>query len=259
MKFETIRLEEDGDVARLTLNRRDHGNAISAQMVEELEEAFYRLEDDPKARVLVLGAFGRAFSVGIDLRDFPKDSPPDVHGFSRWEKACRALERLPMVTMAAIDGECAGGGLQLALACDARVATTSSFFHLHEVRYGFLPGMGTFRLAKFVGLGRARRMALTGRRVEADEAAAMGFIDHLCQPSDLENTLAGAIAEFEESDVCSLAFLRRLMDESYEVAYEEFVGSFLAAQHAAVQGKAFRERIRRAHETNTPQGTAESE
>jgi enoyl-CoA hydratase/carnithine racemase len=254
MGFETIRLEEKDGLARITLYRPDRGNAINVRMVDEIQEALNRLEDASAARAVVLAAAGDRFCSGIDLVDFPVDSPPDVHGFSRWEKACRRLERLPKATVAAIDGECAGGGLQLALACDVRVATRRSFFHLHEVRLGFLPGMGTFRLAKFIGLGRARRLALTGRRMDATEAHAAGLVDCLCADHGLEEAVKGAIAEFEPLHAEAVCLIRRLIDESFELSYEDFIGNFLAAQHRAVQSEAFRQRVRAAHERGTPQG-----
>ena len=252
MDLETILLQSEDGVTTITLNRPARQNAINGAMVKELEKVCYQLEDESDDRALVLRGRGESFSAGIDLLDWPLDAKPDVRGFARWERACRTLERLPKVTLAAIDGQCAGGGLQLALTCDVRVATERSEFYLHEVRDGFLPGMGTFRLAKFIGLGRARRMALTGRRVDAAEALSIGLVDHLCAPGDLAQTTAAALAEFGEIHTEALKQTRRLFDESFEMAYEEFIGCFLAAQHLAIQTDDFKETIRRAHLEGKP-------
>jgi enoyl-CoA hydratase/carnithine racemase len=248
MEFETIRLETEGQRARVILNRAGRGNAINVKMVEELQAAFHRIEDANEVRVVVLAAAGPDFCRGIDLTDFSRERIPDIHGFSRWEKVCRSLERLPAVTIAATDGEVAGGGLQLALACDVRVATSRSFFHFHDVRMGFIPGMGTYRLAKFIGLGRARRMALTGRKVQAEEAQRIGLIDHLCGAGDLESSVAAAIDEFGPIHPEAVELIRRLVDESYENPWEDFLGNFLAAQDRAIRSKDFRDHVARAHE-----------
>jgi len=252
MQLENIRLDRAAGVATITLNRPERGNAISMEMVRELEKLCLELEDEAEDRVVIFRGAGNDFCTGIDLLDFPPDAKPDVRGFSRWERACRTIERLPMVTVAAVDGECAGGGLQLALTCDARVATNRAFFHLHEVRDGFLPGMGTFRLAKFIGLGRARYMGMTGRRVDAEEALDLGMVDHLCAPGDLDATVEATVEAFGPIHPDAIALVRQLFDESFEIPYEDFLGCFLAAQHRVIQTEPFKDLIRRAHEKGVP-------
>jgi enoyl-CoA hydratase len=254
MNFQTIRLEESNGVVRVTLNRPDARNAISIAMVTDLLKAGEYLEDECRARALVIRGAGDHFSMGIDLRDFPRDGKPNVEGFGRWEQVCRAIERLPMATVAAIDGDCAGGGLMLALACDVRVAAERAVFRLYEAPSGFIPGLGTFRLTKFIGLGRARRMALTGRKVDAAEAQRIGLVDLLCPAGDLERGVEEALAEFKDVQPEAHGLTRRLLDESYANSHEDFLGFFLAAQHRAVQTEAFRERVKKAHDSNSPQG-----
>jgi len=252
MELQTLQLKRSDGIATITLNRPDQGNAISMLMVRELEQVCHQLDDEATDRVLVFRGAGESFCSGIDLLDFPADGKPDVRGFSRWERACRTIERLPMVTIAVIEGECAGGGLQLALTCDARVATRSAFFHLHEVRDGFLPGMGTFRLAKFIGLGRARYFGMTGRRMEAEEAETLGVIDHLCDSSDLNEALETTIAAFGPIHPDAIEMVRRLFDESFEIPYEDFLGCFLAAQNRTIQTDAFKDLVARAHKLGKP-------
>jgi len=254
MEFETLELEQEGRAARLYLNRPDRRNAIDIAMVSELREVINHLEDSGDVDVVFLGARGDDFCSGIDLADFAPDDVPDIHGFNRWEKVCRALERLPALTLAVCQGECAGGGLQLALACDIRVGGADSWYHFHDVRMGFIPGMGTFRLAKFIGLGRARRMALTGRRVDAAEAERIGLIDHLAEPGRLLKKAQEALDEFGHLNVNTVELIRRLMDESFEFSWEEFLGHFLAAQDRAVRMEEFLGFVRRAHASGTPRG-----
>lgn len=255
MKFKNIKLEIVDGIAEILLNRPGRDNAINVGMVDDLREAFTRIEDDNLADRVVIRGAGANFCGGIDLRDFPAESDPDIHGFSRWEKALRILERLPAVTVASVHGECAGGGFQLILACDARVAADSAVFHLHETRIGFIPGLATFRLPRFIGLGRARRLALTGRGVEAAEALDIGLIDRLARAGSLGDETAAALAEFgDHIHPEAIKLTRRLMDESFECPWEDFLGRFLAAQHRAVLKGRFRDHVREAHDTDTPRG-----
>ena len=254
MEFKTLELEQTGRVVKLLLNRPDRHNAIDITMVSELRKVIHHIEDADDVDVVFLGARGEHFCSGIDLTDFAPDNVPDIHGFNRWEKVCRALERLPALTLAVTHGECAGGGLQLALACDIRVGTTESRYHFHDVRMGFIPGMGTFRLAKFIGLGRARRMALTGRYVDGAEAERIGLIDHLAEPDALWEKAQVALDEFGHLNINTVELIRRLLDESFEFSWEEYLGHFLAAQDRVIRKEEFRDFIRRAHDTGTPQG-----
>ena len=254
MELKTLELEQEGRVARLYLNRPEKRNAIDITMVTELRKVIHHLEDSREVDVVFLGARGADFCSGIDLSEFAPDDVPDIHGFNRWEKVCRSLERLPALTLAVTQGECAGGGLQLALACDIRIGAADSWYHFHDVRMGFLPGMGTFRLAKFIGLGRARRMALTGRRVDGVEAERIGLIDHIAAPDRLWEKAREALEEFGPLNIHAVELIRRLLDESFEFSWEEFLGHFLAAQDRAIRKEEFRDFIRRAHATGTPRG-----
>ncbi len=235
MELKTLELEQTGRVVRLFLNRPDRHNAIDITMVSELRKVIQHLEDADDVDVVFLGARGEDFCSGIDLTDFAPDNVPDIHGFNRWEKVCRALERLPALTLAVTQGECAGGGLQLALACDIRIGAADCRYHFHDVLMGFIPGMGTFRLAKFIGLGRARRMALTGRKVHGVEAERIGLIDHLAAPDQLWEKAQEALDEVGHRNIHT-------------------VEQILAAQDRAIRKEEFRDFIRRAHATGTPRG-----
>jgi enoyl-CoA hydratase/carnithine racemase len=254
MEFKTLEVSVQGKVARVLLNRPEAGNSINVTMISDLRKVMRVLEDKTDVEVIFLGARGPDFCKGIDLSDFAPDDVPDIHGFNRWEKVCRSLERIPALTIAVTHGECAGGGLQLALACDIRVGAEDARYHFHDVRMGFIPGMGTFRLAKFIGLGRARRMALTGRKVNGIEAERIGLIDHVAAPDQLWEKAEEALAEFGHLNVNTVELIRRLMDESFEFSWEDFLGHFLAAQDRAIRMEEFRNFIRRAHEKGTPRG-----
>jgi enoyl-CoA hydratase len=254
MDFQTLDVEINDRIAHVWLNRPEVRNAIDIKMVSELRKLFAYIEDETDVEVFFLGGRGDDFCSGIDLSDFAPGDTPDIHGFNRWEKVGRALERLPALTIAVLQGEVAGGGLQLALACDIRVGSANSYYHFHDVKMGFIPGMGTFRLAKFIGIGRARRMALTGRKIQSDEAERIGLIDHLSGSDDLWAKAQAALDEFGHLNIHTVQLIRRLLDESFEFSWEDFLGHFLASQDRAIRMEEFRNFIRRAHEQGTPRG-----
>ena len=168
----------------------------------------------------------------------------DIHGFNKWEKCCTRIERLPMSTIALVDGAAIGGGLQLALVCDQRLATSASIFQAPEVKLGFLPGMATFRLAKYVGLGIAKRLLLTCPEITADEAAGYGMIDAVVD--DLDVGLNQAIHNLGPNHNVAVQLTRRLLNECYGTDYQNALGHFLAAQHRAISQTAFLDTLKQA-------------
>ncbi|MCL4236103.1 MAG: enoyl-CoA hydratase/isomerase family protein [Deltaproteobacteria bacterium] len=246
MRYETLTLADDGRVATLTLDRPEAGNATNMKMVRELVAACEHLADHSKAEVLVLRGAGGVFCAGIDLADFEPGHAADIHGFHKWEQACTAIEKLPKITIAQINGECVGGGAQLALVCDFRLMARGARIGFNEVRLGFIPGLATFRLAKFIGLGRAKSIVLTSRMLDAEEAERIGLVDRLYDPTDADAALAKTIEGFLPFNSVSLELTRRLMNESYAVEYEDFVGHFLAAQHRSISDEPFAAHIAKA-------------
>ena len=178
MTHETLNFEERDGVATIQL-MRPGGNRINVQMVQDLSDVCDRLEDESQATHVVLRGSGGVFSEGVDFSDFHPDKPMDIHGFNKWEKICRRIERIPKTTVALVEGPANGGGFQLMLTCDLRLATPDASFQMPEVHMGFLPGMATFRLAKYIGLGRAKRMMLTAEELNAQQALDWGLIDRV--------------------------------------------------------------------------------
>ncbi|GDX83507.1 enoyl-CoA hydratase [Deltaproteobacteria bacterium] len=226
--YETLSFEDGSDVATLSLKRA----RINVRQIRELEAVCDHLEDRSTARVLVL----RGQSLGIDFTDFDPKEALDIHGFNKWEKLVSRFERLPKVTIAAVDGPAAGGGFQLVLACDLRVATPAARFSLPEVKLGFLPGMAVFRLAKYVGLGHAKRLVLTGAELGADEALRLGVVDDV---GEIDVVIARALAALGPMHAVAGTLARRLLLESFHTEPEDAIGNFLAAQHRAISQAAF--------------------
>jgi enoyl-CoA hydratase len=192
-----VRYERLGNAAVLTIDRPQRRNAVDAATARSLRRGFDDFEADDGARVLVLtGAGGEAFCAGADLKaiDLDVDDPAGPEGFTRLTPSKPAI--------AAIDGWCLAGGLELALWCDLRIATPASTFGFFERRWGVpLVDGGTQRLPRIVGLGRAMELILTGRPVDAEEAHRIGLVNQVAAPGKhLESALelAERIAAFPQ-------------------------------------------------------------
>lgn len=184
--FENVLYEVRGPLALITLNRPSKRNAISLGTLEELHQAVTLAEQDEAVRVLAFtGAGDKAFASGSDLaevehRDLKKALEPIVQGLAE------RLERLPKPTIAAINGLCYGGGLEVALGCDVRVASETAAFATPEGKLGIIPGGGaTQRLPRIVGRGWGMHMLLMGEPIDAQQALAIGLVTKLTAPEAL--------------------------------------------------------------------------
>src|SRR5438309_2991925 len=182
MSFETLLVSRDAEarVATIAINRPDRLNTISLQVFDELERALAELEKDDAIRcVVVTGAGDRSFSAGADLTSFSDISKAfKVWQFSRrGEEVMNRLANFSKPTLAAINGHCFGGGLELALACDFRIAAKGAKLGQTEVNLGLVPGAGgTQRLVRMLGQAKAKELVLLGLRLTSDEAAAIGLV-----------------------------------------------------------------------------------
>jgi len=209
-QMNTLRFEQDGHVARLTMHRPDKLNAFSVEMWDEMRALGETLVADPgDIRAMVLIGEGRAFSSGIDTSVFAergdfgsvsggetsRDRDPWIDTVLRTQDAYNWLEEAPFATIAAVRGYALGAGLQAALACDIRVFAHGVDVGLLELKYGIMPDLGgTQRLTKLVGPGRAKEMILTGARIDGEEAYRLGICERYVPDEELEQT-ADALAE----------------------------------------------------------------
>ena len=179
-RFRSLRVESAEGIAVVTIHRPEARNAINLEVVNEMHAALRALEDDAATRVLILtGAGGAAFASGADIRELRERRAADaLRGIN--SSLFLAVERFPLPTIAAVSGYALGGGCELALACDLRIASESARFGQPEVGLGIIPAAGaTYRLPRIVGAGRARDLILTGRIIDADEALAIGLVNRV--------------------------------------------------------------------------------
>ena len=201
MTYETIRYEAADGVATVTLNRPDVHNAMNETMRRELTRCFTDLATDDDVRVVVVTGVGeRAFSAGADIREFVEPAPPTRFREQRKRLDFRAaMDHCWQPIIAAIRGYAFGGGLELALACDIRLASEDAQLGLTEVNLAIIPGGGgTQRLPRVVGRGKALEMILTGARISAAEALRIGLVERVVPTDRLQaeaRELARALAD----------------------------------------------------------------
>ncbi len=239
MSYNTLKTKQEGLVFTVQFNRPETSNAINMEMVNELLEVTKIVYDSTDISVLVFKGLSDAFCTGIDLCDFTPEKQPDIYGFQKWEKICALLNRIDKLTISAIQGECLGGGFDILLASDIRIAEQKAHFQLEEVKLGFLPGMTTFWLAKFIGLGRAKKLILSGKPLSAERAFEYGLIDEICDIQEIDQTIAKWIKDSEPFRPVSLQLARRLLNESFSESYDNFIGHYLAAQDKALHSEDF--------------------
>jgi enoyl-CoA hydratase len=201
MAYEAIRYELADGIATITLNRPAVHNAMNERMREELTACFAELARSEDARAIVVTGTGeRAFSAGADIREFVAPQVPVRFRDGRRRVDFRAaMDRCPQPIIAAIRGFALGGGLELALACDIRIAGEDSQLGLTEVNLAIIPGGGgTQRLPRLVGRGKALEMILTGARIDAREALRIGLVERVVPATEVLSSaqaLARTLAE----------------------------------------------------------------
>ncbi len=183
---EALAVEREGAVAVVRIDRPDKLNALDAAVRREIARAMDRLARDDAVRVALLcGTGGKAFAAGADVSEFAARAPDEQRRVYRRRRVYDAVAAFPKPVVAAIHGFCLGGGVELALACDVRVADASARFGQFEIRLGLIPGAGgTQRLARLVGPGQAARIALSGDVIDAAEAHRIGLVEILADEGE---------------------------------------------------------------------------
>jgi enoyl-CoA hydratase len=223
---EYVSTERDGMVAIVTI---DHPpvNALSAPLLEELEAELVALDADEGVRAIVLkGAGERAFVAGADISEFPslRHAPPQQNGGSARgiQKLGARMDAAHTPFVAAIHGFCLGGGLELAMCCDIRVASDDAQLGQPEIKLGLIPGGGgTQRLPRLVGLGRALLLNLTGDFIDAATAYQWGLVEKVVRREELLETALGIARTIAARSPVSVAVLRELARTTRDLPLEE--------------------------------------
>lgn len=218
--YANIILAREGGVARLTLNRSDRRNALTHQMMLELEDAFVRVRDDSECRVLVLRGAGGHFCAGGDL-DAMADMPPVpangaadplIAAYRQFGDALLALNNLPQATIAIVEGSAVGGGFGMACCSDVVIVHESARFGLPEPKVGFIPSQVIPFAVRRLGEGPVRDLAVTGRLLDGAEACRLGVGRHFCRTAgEIDAVLRELVDDILRMEPSALATVKRLV------------------------------------------------
>lgn len=230
--LETVSWKIENKVARVIFNRPHVLNAMDNQTLIDLNAAADAVAAEKDVRVVIVIGSGRSFSSGIDLKQVSTNQIEMVY-HHRFERALRVFETMEKIVIAGIKQYCLGGGLQLALACDIRVAASNAVLGLPAIKEGLIPGLGTWRLPHYIGLGRAKRYALSGENIKVRDALALGLVDYVVPVAQFEKRLEKIAQEYVK--VCSVGTIQSklLMNESFDLGYEAVLQKYFERQEIA--------------------------
>jgi enoyl-CoA hydratase len=241
--IEVTRSEEG--YATLVMNRPELLNSLSNEMRGEIVAAVAELEADAGIRVLILTGAGRAFSAGMDLDEWRTSDKVAAGAYEN--DPVKALCSFSGPVIGAVNGIAVTGGLEIAVACDLLVASTAARFADTHALVGLLPGWGgSVRLARRVGLGHAKELALTGRFLGAEEALAWGLVNHVVAPEALMAKAGSIAAQMAAAVPETLIAYKRLLDSGAALPFEEalrFERQASIANNAQVSGASIDERV----------------
>ena len=235
--FETIRYETSGGLARLTLNRPEAMNGMTNRMVREAYQALELAAADPSVRVLVLTGAGKSFCPGADLKHFTGGGP-DERLTSREFRVTTLLHEIPAVTVAAINGACAGAGLGWALACDLRVMAAGARLNTAFLDVAVAGDMAIpWSLPRLIGAGRARDLSFMPRKIEADEALAIGLVGRVFPEDSFGEEVEAVLATLLKKSPTALLGMKQHYVAAERMGLADFV-DYEAERHLRIAASA---------------------
>ncbi|WP_018130355.1 enoyl-CoA hydratase [Effusibacillus pohliae] len=245
---------EDG-IATITLNRPEAANALSLQMLYELHEAIHEIKFDRSVRCVILtGAGEKAFCAGADLKERAGMDPVQVRKtVALIRDNINDLEALPQPVIAAVNGVAFGGGTELALACDIRVAADQAKFGLTETSLGIIPGAGgTQRLPRLIGKGRAKELIFTARRIDAQEALAIGLVEYVTPRESLLDKALEIAGQIVRNAPIAVAQAKFAIDKGFDVDLQTGLAIEMNAYEVTIPTKDRLEGLRAFQEKRPP-------
>ncbi len=220
-------------VATLTLDRPAVLNALDTDLAASLAEGAERAADDENVFVVIVRGRGRAFCSGMDRTALAGGTIGEPF-YRAWIRALNTLEDMPKVSVAVLHGYSIGGGLQLALACDLRIATADAVLGLGATKHGIIPDGAVLRLARVIGLGRAKELALLNDDVSPEDARAMGLVNWVCGPGEVDAAVERVIAKVRSAAPTATAHTKRLLHESFHRDPRAMIEEVVRSQNACM-------------------------
>ena len=226
----SVLFEVRDGVARITLNRPRLLNALNTALAADLADAAEAAAKDPNAWVVVVRGAGPSFSSGMDRTALARGEIGEPF-YRHWIRALNCLEDMGKLAIAVLHGYCLGGGLQLALACDVRLATSDSVLGLGATGHGVIPDGAVLRLARVVGIGRAKELALLNDRIAPQDARAVGLVNWVVEPDQLEPSLARIVEKALKAAPTATRHTKRLLHQSFHVDPRAMIEDVITAQN----------------------------
>ena len=252
MNYSLIDLQVQGGIATLTLNRPDKRNAMSDDMRAEFIHALEQVTADKAIRALVLTGAGKGFCAGGDISGMEKrmNAAPGEVGFNGWHRQQRVhhtqtlLHTMPKPVIAAVNGAASGLGADTALACDFIIASEWANFSWSYIHRGIIPdGGGMYFLPRRVGLSKAKDLIFTGRKVDADEALALGIVDRKTSADSLLADARAWAAELSKGSATALALGKTILNQSFEMSAQQVFAQGSQAQGICYTSTEHRESV----------------
>ena len=218
---EAIRLEIEGPLAKLVLDRPRVLNAGNRQWVADLNETVAAIAAAPHVRVVVLTGAGRAFCTGVDLTELAAGHF-GLEDFIAWEDAMIAIERMDRLFVAGINGHCLGGGLQLALVCDYRLASEDALLGLPAVKECLIPSLALYRLPRLIGAARAQELILLGEPLDARTAERYSLVNRVVPAAEFPSALDETVERFLALPPASARANKLLTGRAFDLDLETF-------------------------------------
>jgi enoyl-CoA hydratase/carnithine racemase len=229
----TVLYRREGRIARITLNRPEVLNAEDMTFLTHLTDAIHALQADREARVAIVTGTGRAFCSGVDLKALASGRLPPAF-FTDIEYLWDHLEHCDKAVICGIHGHCLGGGLQIALACDLRIAAEDAILGLPAVKECLIPGLGTYRLPRVIGMGRARELLLLGDPIDARRALEIGLVNEVVSRGKLEARCLAVAQRFLAIPHTSMSHIKRLSSLAFQTDFTHFMQAFVPAMQACL-------------------------
>ncbi|WP_442945437.1 short-chain-enoyl-CoA hydratase [Oceanirhabdus sp. W0125-5] len=222
MMYENIKLSIENGIATITMDRPQALNALNSQTLKELNSIIDEVECNDDIRVLIITGSGKSFVAGADISEMKDLNSVQGRKFGLLgNKIFRRLELLEKPVIAAVNGFALGGGCELAMACDIRIASSKAKFGQPEVSLGITPGFGgTQRLARLVGIGKAKELIFTGDMVRADEALRIGLVNNVVEPDELMNVAKEMAEKIKNNAPIAVAYSKVAINRGVEVDIE---------------------------------------
>lgn len=221
--YKTLHIAKTDNIVTLTIDRPEALNALNTAVITELEQAVTELEQDGSLGAVIITGAGRSFVAGADIGE---QRPLDLEGGRRWGQRgsalLRRIEKLPVPTIAAVNGFALGGGCELAMACDIILASEKAKFGQPEVGLGITPGFsGTQRLSRRVGAARAKELIFSGRMIKAEEACAIGLVSEVFAPEALMEGALAMARSFTKNAPIAVRYAKACIDRGLQMDIDD--------------------------------------